>query len=187
LHQWSVRQTRKRQSPGQHSPPPLRPAAGDGWFGRVNAQKAGPDTIAVGRAASRVRESGLVRRPITRRKMIGAIERAPTTRGPPPRRHARNCPAGETLRRVKSHERCRLAGHPTEPARPARRRKIARAETGTPGYNRHCRGECLTGLGDPAPEATADASDRVMTPNALSPASRPRMPGGKPQGRADVT
>lgn len=50
------------------------------------------------------------------------------------------------------------------PATPARRRKIARAETGTSGITMHRRGECLKGLHDPTPRATANATDRVATP-----------------------
>jgi hypothetical protein len=111
----SVQQTRERQSPGQHRPPPHRPAAGDGWHGRVNAQKASNRLNANGRGTmSRSRESGSVRfgsAADARRKIIGAFETMPTTRGPPSRKRGRNCPAGAKLRRAKSHERCRLAGH----------------------------------------------------------------------------
>jgi hypothetical protein len=86
LHLWSVRETRKRQSPRQHRPPPHRPAAGDGWHGRVKAQQA--DTCPAQSAAwSRgSRESGSVWRPISRRKTIGVFGLASTTGGPLPRR-----------------------------------------------------------------------------------------------------
>jgi len=187
LHKWSVRQTRERQSPRQHSPPPHRPAAGDGWHGRVNAQKARPGTIqSAARKRRGSRESlvwiGSVRRPVPRRKLIGAIESERTTRGPPPRKRGWNCPAGAKLRRAKSHERCRPAGHPTAPATPARRRKTGRAETGTPGPNASP-WRMSQGIGDPTLRATADALDGVLTPNSPSPACPPEASGEKPQGR----
>jgi hypothetical protein len=78
-----------------------------------------------------------------------------------------------------------LAGHPIAPTKPARRRKDR------PSRDRNARSQrslwrMSQGLGDPTLRVTADARDRVMTPNALSCASRPEAPGGKPQGRADV-
>jgi hypothetical protein len=91
----------------------------------------------------------------------------------------------QKLRRAKSHERCRIAGQEEMPAMPARRRKPDRARP-----ERQADAESawsnVSNAHRATLRATVDGFDRVVTPNAPSPASRPEAPGEKPQGRTDA-
>jgi hypothetical protein len=153
-----------------------RPAAGDGWHGRVNAQKANAFAIKIGREESRSRvrfesgsslvrfggqypdenQSGRLRRKVND-TWASVADNADGTVRPEQSCEGSNPKSGAGWR----------ANH-SAPATPARRRKIARAETGTPGTRKALPWRMSHGLCDPALRATVDAPDCVRTPNAPS-------------------
>jgi len=97
--------------------PPKSTGGPDGWHGRVKAQKAHPDIIglAAQKSIKRVRfgsiwfEIGVAANAPAKINRAMASE-VNDTWASAAENASRNCPAGAKLRRVKSHERCRVAG-----------------------------------------------------------------------------
>jgi len=117
-------QARKRQSPRQHEPPAQR-QAGDGWpDGSMPRRRSWH--ILIGRSRFLTSSDGRC----LDQNHRGGCDRQ-TTRGPPQPKTLRNCSAGAKLRRVESHERCRVQ-KPAKRRQPAARGLERRAETDAP-------------------------------------------------------
>lgn len=111
LHEQRARQTRERQSPRQHSPRPKIDRRRKRLARTGQSPEGAPAALTNRPRDSRCSQVRLGWRPMARRKPIGRLGWGERQVGLRRGKRGRNCPAGAKLRRAKSQERCRLAGH----------------------------------------------------------------------------
>lgn len=117
------------------------------WLARTGQRPEGaPGTIALGRVEESTIESPVwIGGRVPRRKLIGRLGRCERQVGLRRGQRGRNCPAGEKLRRAESHERCRLAGQNTVPARIGQAVKDRASRDRNAMCGKASYGECLKG------------------------------------------